>query len=610
MFILIILPWFLVSLICYLSASLGYRGLSLVMLVSLFPAVAFSWYFLWLIIFSDLSAHLVLDLGYITLLDYCLSVSLIINCWSSIWCILLTVVSYSIHVYALWYMGDSVNMSRFIGTLSLFTGGMSTLLLAGDMLTLFIGWELIGISSFLLVSHNTSRIEAVRAGLKAVVYNRVGDFGMLLGICLGLAIYCDIDLLLWCYLDSSLVISSSLRTLLCTLLFLGAWSKSAQFGLHPWLLDAMEGPTPVSALLHSATLVTAGIVMLYKTSTIWLMCPSFCILLYVLGLVTTLASSFCGVFYLDTKRVVAYSTCTHVGMMLFSLGLSGLSISIDGGSLGPLGFVGCWHMFVHGWSKSLLFLLCGSLLHQLHAQDLRLLTGVSIRSVPVYGAFFTLSLLALAGCPGSSISDSKDWILELGCFSITGFSLFMLMLFVVSLSQGYSLGLLLHLLSDMGKFASVKLGWSIFFSLLLLIIHVVYFPLCLIDIFNPCGLEPAERLGIFDGFGIYSVLGLLLGLINGNYLSTIISPKPRSNIIHFVYNKFYLDKMYNSLLLWLSTYIITKVGFELEYGLFMAFFSPLLSNRVSGGLFFTLNGFNFVNFIILSLTMLIFFFVL
>jgi NADH:ubiquinone oxidoreductase subunit 5 (subunit L)/multisubunit Na+/H+ antiporter MnhA subunit len=601
MFLLIILPWFIVALSCYLSNTLGLRGFSLLMLLGLFPSILFSWYFLWLILFSDFTVRLVLDLGYIVVLDYCLSISLVMDCWSSIWCVLLTTVSYSIHVYALWYMGGSVSMARFIGTLSLFTGGMSTLLLSGDMLTLFIGWELIGLSSFLLVSHNTSRLEAVRAGLKAVIYNRVGDFGMLLGVCLGLSVYCDTDLLLWCYLDSSLALTSSFRTLLCTLLFLGAWSKSAQFGLHPWLLDAMEGPTPVSALLHSATLVTAGIVLLYKTSAIWLMCPSFCMLLYVLGLVTTLASSFCGVFYMDTKRVVAYSTCTHVGMMLFSLGLSGLSISIDGGSLGPLGFIGCWHMFVHGWAKSLLFLLCGSLLHQLHAQDLRILTGVSVRSVPVYGTFFSLSLLALAGCPGSSISDSKDWILEMGCFSISGYSLFVLMLFIVSLSQGYSLGLVFHLLADMGKFSLITMSWSIFLSLSLLTLHVVYFPLCLADVFNPCGLEPSERLGLFDGFGLYSLLGLLLSLINGKFPFTTFSSTFRSNVIHMVSSRLYLDKMYNSFVLWTSTYIINRLGFDVEYGLLMVFFSPLTSNRVSSGTFIIFNGANYISYVILSI---------
>jgi NADH:ubiquinone oxidoreductase subunit 5 (subunit L)/multisubunit Na+/H+ antiporter MnhA subunit len=580
MLLMIVLPWFVVSALCYMSSTLGYRGSSRVMLIGLMPSVLCAWLGMWLTLSNgDYS----LELVYMCIMEYCVTVSLSLTFWTSIWCVLLCVVSYCIHCYTLWYISDSIAMSRFLGTLSMFTGGMCTLLLSGDMITLFIGWELIGISSFLLVSHNNTRVEAVRAGLKALIYNRVGDLGMLLGICLGLVVYGDTCLTLWCYLDCMDISSdlSSTRTLLCTLLLLGAWSKSAQFGLNPWLLDAMEGPTPVSALLHSATLVTAGVVMLCKISAIWVMCPSICMFMYVLGLVTALSAAMCGLFYMDTKRVVAYSTCTHVGMMIFSLGLSGLTVYGDGGGLGTSIYVGSWHMFVHGWSKSLLFLLCGSLLHQLHQQDLRMLTGVSVRSVPVYGVFFSLSLLSLAGCPGSAISESKDWILEMGCLCITGSSLVILMLTLVSLSQGYSLGLILHMLSDMGKFSFVSMNMTMFLPMLALILNVVYIPMCFSDILLNSGLEPSERMGMWDGFGLFSLVGLSLGLLNGTWSVSLLGLSVRNGLMRLVLNRFYLDKLLNSIMLYITSWIVTRVQYDVEYGFLMVVLSPLASNRVS-----------------------------
>ena len=597
MFLLLILPWFIVSAFCFMSLSFGYRGSSLSMVLILLPSLVSSFVILYITLFSGviLDSYFI-SVPYVCFWDFDICLCLGLSMCSSIWCFLLCVVSYCVHFYALWYMSNSPYLSKFLGTLSLFTGGMCLLLISDDIISLFIGWELIGIASYLLVSFSSTRSDAVRGGLKALIYNRIGDLGVLIGLSLGLSIYCDNSIHLWSFLDSLCLsdgVTNITRSFLCFLIFLGSWSKSAQFGLHQWLLDAMEGPTPVSALLHSATLVTAGIILLCKTYVIWLMSPTLCILLYIIGIITMLTAAISGVFFTDIKRVVAFSTCTHVGLMLFSLGVSGLSFYDSGLSCIS---ISSSHMFVHGWSKSLLFLLCGGLLHQSHCQDIRTLAGFSVRSIPLYGSFLTFSLLSLAGCPGSSISDIKDIILEFGCLCVSGYSLFIFMLIIVSLSQGYSLGIIVHLLFDMGLPTYIYSYFSISCIFLILCLNIIYLPVCFDDLLALGILEPFDRFGLLDIFGLYCTLGLFLGLfsISNNSFSNTLHVGFYLNCVSLITNRLYLDKIFNSVMLWISSFIISRVSYDVEFGFLMTLASPLSGNRLGFISSFIWSGFALV----------------
>jgi NADH-quinone oxidoreductase subunit L len=319
-----------------------------------------------------------------------------------------TFVSLMVHIYTVGYMHDEDGYERFFSYIALFTFSMLMLVMSNNFLQLFFGWEAVGLVSYLLIGFYFKRESAIFANLKAFLVNRVGDFGFVLGIA-AIAMYTN-------SLDYQEVFAKapgladttvevlggvewSLMTLICILLFIGAMGKSAQVPLHVWLPDSMEGPTPISALIHAATMVTAGIFMVARMSPLYELSEAALSFVLVIGATTAFFTGLIGIVQNDIKRVVAYSTLSQLGYMVTALGASAYA-------------AGVYHLMTHAFFKALLFLAAGSVIIGMHHdQDIRNMGGVR-RYMPVTYLTALLGSLALIGFPGFSGFFSKDAIIE------------------------------------------------------------------------------------------------------------------------------------------------------------------------------------------------------
>jgi NADH-quinone oxidoreductase subunit L len=316
-----------------------------------------------------------------------------------------TFVSLMVHIYTIGYMADDDGYQRFFSYISLFTFSMLMLVMSNNFLQLFFGWEAVGLVSYLLIGFYFTRESAIYANLKAFLVNRVGDFGFLLGIGLLLAFAGSLN-----YGDvfakrTELAALSfpgtqwGLLTVACICLFIGAMGKSAQFPLHVWLPDSMEGPTPISALIHAATMVTAGIFMVTRMSPLFELSDSALSFVMVIGAITALFMGFLGIVQNDIKRVVAYSTLSQLGYMTVALGASGYSIAV-------------FHLMTHAFFKALLFLGAGSVIIGMHHdQDMRNMGGLR-KYMPITWITSLAGSLALIGTPFFSGFYSKDSIID------------------------------------------------------------------------------------------------------------------------------------------------------------------------------------------------------
>ena len=337
-------------------------------------------------------------------------VGLLIDRLSASMVAVVCVVSLLVHIYSIGYMHDEPTSSynRFFSYISLFTFAMLALVMANNFLQLFFGWEGVGLMSYLLIGFWFQRPSAAQANLKAFLVNRIGDFGFLLGI--GLVAACCASLNYGEVFGSIDVILAhegytlfgggiSLATAICLLLFVGAMGKSAQVPLHVWLPDSMEGPTPISALIHAATMVTAGIFMVARMSPLFELSPVALETVMVIGALTALSMGLVGLVQNDIKRVVAYSTLSQLGYMTVALGFSAYHLAI-------------FHLITHAFFKALLFLAAGSVIVALHhEQDIRKMGGLR-RQMPITHATALIGSLALIGFPGFSGFYSKDLIIE------------------------------------------------------------------------------------------------------------------------------------------------------------------------------------------------------
>ncbi len=322
--------------------------------------------------------------------------------------LVVTFVSLMVHIYTIGYMHDDPGYQRFFSYISLFTFSMLMLVMANNFLQLFFGWEAVGLLSYLLIGFWYTRPTAIYASLKAFLVNRVGDLGFLLGIGLILAHFGSLDyatvferapLLAQ---DSIMLITGnpvSLISVICILLFIGAMGKSAQMPLHVWLPDSMEGPTPISALIHAATMVTAGIFMVSRMSPLFELSETARSVVLIVGASTALFMAFLGIIQNDIKRVVAYSTLSQLGYMTVALGASAYPIAI-------------FHLGTHAFFKALLFLGAGSVIHAMHhEQDMRHMGGLR-KYMPITYVTTLIGSLALAGIPPFAGFFSKDAIIE------------------------------------------------------------------------------------------------------------------------------------------------------------------------------------------------------
>jgi NADH-quinone oxidoreductase subunit L len=321
---------------------------------------------------------------------------------SSVMALVVTGVGFLIHVYSVGYMSHERAFARYFVYLNLFMFAMLTLVLANNYLLMFVGWEGVGLCSYLLIGFWYEKQSASDAGKKAFIANRIGDFGVLLAMFLvfwtfGSLSYTEVFARVPLLRESG-VLTTGLATAITLLLFLGATGKSAQIPLYVWLPDAMEGPTPVSALIHAATMVTAGVYMVARSSALFLLAPDTMMVVAVIGAVTAIFSATIGICQTDIKRVLAYSTVSQLGYMFLACGVGAFTAAI-------------FHLMTHAFFKALLFLGSGSVIHALSGeQDMQKMGGLR-KYVPVTFATMFVATLAIAGIPGLSGFFSKDEIL-------------------------------------------------------------------------------------------------------------------------------------------------------------------------------------------------------
>ncbi len=321
--------------------------------------------------------------------------------------LVVTSVSLMVHIYTIGYMKEDAGYQRFFSYISLFTFSMLMLVMANNFMQLFFGWEAVGLVSYLLIGFWYTRPTAIYANLKAFLVNRVGDFGFLLGIGLILMVFGTLD---YAAVFANVAshandmapipgMSVNMLTAICILLFIGAMGKSAQFPLHVWLPDSMEGPTPISALIHAATMVTAGIFMVARMSPMFELSDTALSFVMIIGAITALFMGFLGIIQNDIKRVIAYSTLSQLGYMTVALGASAYPVAI-------------FHLMTHAFFKALLFLAAGSVIMGMHHdQDIRNMGGLR-KYMPITWITSLIGSLALIGTPFFSGFYSKDSIIE------------------------------------------------------------------------------------------------------------------------------------------------------------------------------------------------------
>ena len=362
------------------------------------------------LIFQDVKAGNIFNgtvYQWITAGDTSIEVGFMIDQLTVMMMLVVTFVSLMVHIYTIGYMSEDKGYQRFFSYISLFTFSMLMLVMANNFMQLFFGWEAVGLVSYLLIGFWYDRPTAIYANLKAFLVNRVGDFGFLLGIALVLMIFGTLDYKAVFDAAGSQVgvlapipgISVDTLTAICILLFIGAMGKSAQFPLHVWLPDSMEGPTPISALIHAATMVTAGIFMVARMSPLFELSDTALAFVMVIGAITALFMGFLGIIQNDIKRVVAYSTLSQLGYMTVALGASAYSVAV-------------FHLMTHAFFKALLFLAAGSVIIGMHhVQDIRQMGGLR-KYMPITWITSLIGSLALIGTPFLSGFYSKDSIIE------------------------------------------------------------------------------------------------------------------------------------------------------------------------------------------------------
>ncbi len=330
---------------------------------------------------------------------FTVNIAFLLDPLSTVMILVVTGVGFLIHLYSVGYMAHDPGFGRFFAYLNLFTFSMLTLVLANNFLLMFVGWEGVGLCSYLLIGFWFEKKSATDAGKKAFIVNRIGDFGFLLGMFIVFWQVGSLDFRTVNHLAPTVFIAGGgLITAACLLLFTGATGKSAQIPLYVWLPDAMEGPTPVSALIHAATMVTAGVYMIARSSVLFMMAPDALFVVAIIGAITALFAASIGLAQNDIKRVLAYSTVSQLGYMFLACGVASFT-------------AGIFHLMTHAFFKALLFLGAGSVIHAMsNEQDMRKMGGLK-KHLPITYRTFLIATLAIAGIPGLAGFFSKDEIL-------------------------------------------------------------------------------------------------------------------------------------------------------------------------------------------------------
>jgi proton-translocating NADH-quinone oxidoreductase chain L len=492
---------------------------------------------------------------------------------TSVMLIVVTFISTLVHLYSVEYMAHDPHLVRFMSYLSLFTFFMLVLITANNFLQLFVGWEGVGLCSYLLINFWFTRIQANKAAIKAMLVNRVGDFFLLLALFTIYFVFNSLDYdvvfgLVPLVTDSKILagnIEIPVLDAICFLLFLGAMGKSAQLGFHTWLPDAMEGPTPVSALIHAATMVTAGVFLIIRCSYLFEFSYVVLNLIAFVGSATAFFAASTGLFQNDMKRVIAYSTCSQLGYMMFACGLSSYEVSF-------------FHLSNHAFFKALLFLGAGSILHALaDEQDMRNMGGLK-KVLPLSYSIMLVGSLALMGFPFLTGFYSKDVILEVAFAKYTtmGHFSYYLGTFAAFFTSFYSIRLLfLVFLSEPNGNKQIIIkaeegSWQISFCLFILAILSIAIGFITRDFFIGVGsssfgssiLILPQNYALTDIEFIslsYKLLPLILSFIGASLayflhsfeLSFFYSIKKRhefKTFYNFLNKKWYFDRIYNEII--------------------------------------------------------------
>jgi len=421
-----------------LGRALGPRPSELITTSALIVSCILSWIVFWRIGFDDETAHVAIE-RWITSGEIDISWAFRIDTLTAVMFVVVTTVSALVHVYSIGYMHEDPSRPRFFAYLSGFTFAMLMLVTSDNLVQMFFGWEGVGLFSYLLIGFWYDRPAANAAAIKAFIVNRVGDFGFALGIFGIFAVFRTVGLQQ--IFDAAPAVAGQsflflghqvdILTTLCLLLFMGAMGKSAQFLLHTWLPDAMEGPTPVSALIHAATMVTAGVFMVARLSPLYELAPIALQVVTLVGAVTAFFAATVGLVQNDIKRVIAYSTCSQLGYMFVACGI---------GAYGA----GIFHLFTHAFFKALLFLGAGSVIHAMHhEQDMRKmgglasrlrftwtmmligtlsLTGFGIPHVAGFAGFYSKDTIIEAAYAAATPSQYAFWVLVIAAFMTAFYS--------------------------------------------------------------------------------------------------------------------------------------------------------------------------------------------
>ncbi|MBF0588015.1 MAG: NADH-quinone oxidoreductase subunit L [Magnetococcales bacterium] len=497
------------------------------------------------------------------------SFAILIDRLTAVMLIVVNGVAFLVHVYSVGYMEDDPHQPRFFSYLSLFTFAMLMLVTGDNFLQLFFGWEGVGLCSYLLIGFWFKKESACNAAMKAFLVNRVGDFGFALGI---FAIY-----MIFGTLDYAEVFELAHQTgtypaqtafplfgqvdtitLICMLLFMGAMGKSAQLGLHTWLPDAMEGPTPVSALIHAATMVTAGVFLVCRASPLFELSEFALAVVTLVGAFTAFFAATVGMVQNDIKRVIAYSTCSQLGYMFFGAGVSAYAASM-------------FHLMTHAFFKALLFLGAGAVIYAMHhEQDMRKMGGL-VRKIPITYALMMIGTLALTGFPYLAGYYSKDAILEsaYAAHTTVGMIAWTLGIAAAFMTTFYSFRLVF--MTFHGKPASEKAydhaheaPWVMRFPLVVLAVGAVIAgavgaPMVGADWFQSAiqlveGHDALEHAHHVSGLAKWAPFIMFLFGLGASYLLYVLKPdmpgriaKSWPGVHQFLLNAWYFDRLYERL---------------------------------------------------------------
>lgn len=508
--------------------------------------------------------------------------------------IVVTFISTLVHIYSMEYMLHDPHLSRFMSYLSLFTFFMLMLVTANNYVQMFLGWEGVGLSSYLLINFWHTRILANKAAMKAIILNRIGDFGLSLGIIFIFTVFYTFDFsiiftLVPIFINDTFIFFSyefNKLTIITVFLFIGAIGKSAQIGLHTWLPDAMEGPTPVSALIHAATMVTAGVFILLRSSPLLEYCNTGLLFITIIGSITTFMAASIGIVQNDLKKVIAYSTCSQLGYMIFSCGLSNYSVSL-------------FHLMNHAFFKALLFLSAGSVIHAMSdEQDMRKMGGL-LKLIPITYIMILIGSLSLMGFPFLTGFYSKDILLELTFGNYYFSSLFIYWLGTLSafLTSYYSIRLIYLTFYNISNNHQNQIknihesSWIMLFPLLILNLGSIFIGFLSKDFFLGLGVtnwnysfhQLSIHTSFFDSeflnfqiklfpviasfFGTYYCLFIYSFYLNK--LSNLIIYMQYFYIYKFFSKKWYFDSIYNNYIVYNIFYFGYYISFKiLDRGFF------------------------------------------